>query len=293
MESGSIFALLAAMVFGSGQVLVRRATHQLEGSFTVSGTCTLLGFPLSIITLSLMGDWDRLLFLSWQGYVRLGIAGVLNLAIGRYLYFTGIRLIGSSRSAIISRIEILLSVIFGIIFLHEAVTIQLILGALCIMFGAILVSYKGGEGNFKILDRGVLFVMLTALVTAVSAVLIKPAMEEIGSPYAAAVIGYGAASLPVGLVFIFGKQQRARLFKLGRTSLLQFIAISIMFTGAHLLKYAALSISSVSVVQSLMGGLMVIFVFLFSFIINRKIDIFTWRIFIGVGVVVAGVFLIF
>ncbi len=293
MESGSIFALLGAMCFAGSTILIRRATHRAEESFTVSAITTFLGSLLLIITLSLMGDWDRLLFLSWQGYVRLGIAAVLNFAIGRYLIFTGIRLIGSSRSAIISRIEILLSVIFGIIFLQEAVTIHLVLGVLGIMFGAVLVSYERGEGNFRTPNRGVLFVMGSALFGAVSAVLIKPAMDEIGSPYAATFIVYGTASLLLGLVFIFGKQQRARLFKLGRTSLLQFIAISIMFTGAHLLKYAALSISSVSVVQSLMGGLMVIFVFLFSFIINRKIDIFTWRIFIGVGVVVAGVFLIF
>lgn len=293
MEYGSFVTLLAAMVFASGQILIRRATHQAEESFTVSWICTLIGFLLSIITLSFMSDWDRLLFLSWQAYVRLGIAGVLNFAVGRYLYFSGIRLIGPNRSAIISRIEILLSITFGVIYLHEVVTIQLILGALSIMFGAVLVSYNRGEGDFKILNRGVLFVIAAALCGAVSVVLIRPAMGEIGSPYAAAVIGYGIAFPIMSLVFIFNKQRQARLLELSRTSLLLFSIVGVIFVGGHLLRYTALSISPISVVQSLMGGSMVFFVFLLSFTINRRIDIITWRILIGMVFVVAGIFLVF
>ena len=62
--------------------------------------------------------------------------------------------------------------------------------------------------------------------------------------------------------------------------------------AGQLFRYTALGYSPVSVVQPLIGT-SVLFVLLLSFMVNRKIDVFNFRVIIGILVIVLGTFLIF
>jgi len=291
MELGPIFALLSAAAFAGVGVLIRKGVYQSEESTTAAAVSVLVGTPLFLFILPLTGDWNRLYSLSWQGFVSLGVAGILHFVLGRYLLFNAIRLMGANKTVAIGRTNILFAVIFGIVFLGEAVTTPLILGVLCIMGGATLVSFQREEGVFKLQTKGVLLVLGGALCVGIASVLIKSAMEEIGSPYVAAFISYAAAFL-LWIVLLLQKEQRAQLLQFPRSSLLILSMAAILALVGQLLRYAALNYSPVSVVQPLIGTL-ILFTFLFSFILNRKIDVFNWRVFTGIVVVLTGIFLLF
>ncbi|MBA7507949.1 hypothetical protein ES706_06679 [subsurface metagenome] len=291
MELGPVLALLSAAVFGGMGVLIRRGVYQSEESTTAAAISVFVGTPLFLFILPLTGDWNRLYSLSWQGFASLGIAGILHFVLGRYLLFNAIRLIGANKTVAIARTNILFAVISGIVFLREAVTTLLILGALCIMAGAALVSFEKEEGAFNLQLKGVLFVLSGALCVGIAAVLIRSAMEEVGSPYIAAFISYMAAFL-LWTVLLLQKEQRSQLFQLPRSSLFILSMAAILGLVGQLLRYAALNYSPVSVVQPLLGTV-VLFTFFLSFMLNRSIDVFNWRVFLGIMVVVTGTFLLF
>jgi drug/metabolite transporter (DMT)-like permease len=291
MELGPVLALLSAAVAGGAGVLIRRGVYQSEESTTAAAISVLVGTPLFLFILPLTGDWSRLYSLSWQGFAALGIAGILHFVLGRYLLYNAIRLIGANKTVALARGNTLFAVIFGIVFLGEAVTTLLILGVLSIIGGATLVSFEREEGVFKLQTKGVLLVLGAALCVATGSVLIKSTMEEVGSPYIATFISYMTAFL-LWTILLLQKEQRSQLFQLPRSSLIVLSMAAILGLVGQLLRYAALNYSPVSVVQPLIGTL-VVFTFFFSFILNRKIDVFNWRVFTGIVVVVAGIFLLF
>lgn len=295
METGLFLVILSAMCFGGGQVLIRRGTHQAEESFTAATISVIVGTLLFIVVLPLSGDWIRLCSLSWQGFSLLAGAGITNFVAGRYLAFTAIRLIGANKGGAIAKANILFGVISGIVFLHEPVTALLILGAIGIMAGVILVSFEGEGKDFFTVPawkmKGVIFALVAALFTATSSILVKQAMNEVGSPYAATFVSYIAAFFFMASILLFGKRQRDQLFQISRYNLIVLTAAAVFALAAHILRYAALIYSPVSAVQPIMGT-SVLFVFFFSLMVNRRIDVFTWRVFVGILIIVVGTFLI-
>ena len=106
------------------------------------------------------------------------------------------------------------------------------------------------------------------------------------------MISYVAASIIAILYVSFGKKQREQLIQLRRATLIDFFIAAAFTSVAQLLRYAALSYSPVSVAQPLIST-NVLFVLLFSFVLNRKIEVFTWKVILGIVVIVVGAFLLF
>ena len=67
---------------------------------------------------------------------------------------------------------------------------------------------------------------------------------------------------------------------------------SVLVSIAQLCRNWALDYSTVSVVQPLVSVSTLITIFL-SFAMNRRIELFTWRVILGALLIVGGVFLIF
>ena len=236
-------------------------------------------------------EWEKLWSLSWQGFVQLGISGIIAFVFGRLLSYSCLRLIGANKASAILRTSLLYAVILGIVILKESLTSFLILGVLCIAIGVTLVSMEKEGRVPKIFRRGVLAGLGGAFFWGISGVLIKPAIEEIGSPYAAAFVSYAAASL-VMAGMLFGKGHREQLTQLHRQSVIPLAIAGVFVTIAQLLRYVALGYSPVSVVEPLVN-ISGLFTFFFSFLLNRNIEVFTWKVFIGIVAVVAGTFLFF
>jgi len=291
MEEGLIFALLAAVCFGGSQVFVRRGIHQAGESLSATLISTFTGMLLVSFLLLFTAEWDKIWSLSWQGFVLLGTAGVIHFVAGRFLNYSCIRLIGANRASAITRTSLFYAVILGIIFLNELLTAFIILGVLCIAGGATLVSIEKEEKISKMRGKGILHGQGAAFCWGISAVLIKPGIEEIGSPLAATFISYVTASLLLAGLLL-GKRHREQLIQFSHVSLAPLVIAGIFVSIAQLTRYIALSYSPVSVVQPLLGT-NVLFTLLFSFLLNRKLEVFTWKVFTGMLATVVGAYFFF
>jgi len=290
--TGPLFAILTAMTFAITQILVRRATYQSQESFTPLAVSMLVGTPLFILLVSFAGEWQAFISFTWQQYLLLVSAGLIHLVIARYLFFNSTRIIGANPTAAITRTAVVFSVIFGVIFLDESVTGLQVVAALLIMFGAVLTTTDISRSTFRISTRGLFMGLGTALCSAGSATLIRPVMQEVDEIYAATFVMYLAAFVVILVLLGIRPRQRQAVLSQGRSTFLMLSVGAVFLVVGHLFRFTALIHSPVSVVQPLVATI-VIFVLIFSWIINRKIDIFNRQVLAGVAMVLAGVFMIY
>ena len=291
METGFYFAIVSAMAFAIAQVIVRKSTYRSGESFTALAMTALVGPPVFIILLSALGEWDAFVSFSATQYVLLASAGLVHLIIARFLYFTSTRVIGANPTAAITRSSIVFSVILGVVFLGETVTPWLVTGSIIIMVGSVMTSVDISRDTFRVSGPGLLMGFGTAIASATSAALIRPVMQETDAVYAATFVMYLAAFAGMCLILLASKRQRRTLALKERKTLLAFSAAGLVLVGGHLSRFAALTDTPVSIVQPLIAST-VVFVLLFSWIINRKIDVFNWQIIVGILMVLAGVYMI-
>ena len=291
MDIGLIFALLAAVSFSGHLVFVRKGVFQTGESFTAILITVFLGTLFFALLLIFSSGWDKLWTLSRYGLALLGIAGVLNLVVGRLLSYSSIRLLGANKATALVSTATFYPVIFGVLWLNETLTIYLGIGVVCIVGGVILISIRREAEVSKIRSGGVLIGLISALCIGMSSVLIKAALMEVDSPSTAVFISFMTASLAIGFL-LFRKEQRAQLTQLRRSALIPLMIGGVFSAIGQLLRFSALNYSPVSIVTPL-TSIAVLFVFFFSFLLNRNIEVFTWKVFIGMVAIVAGVFLLF
>lgn len=291
MEVGLIFALLSAVCFAGSQAFVKRATSQTGESLSAVFVSVFIGILLFSFLLLFIGEWDKIWSLSWQGFVLLGIAGIIHFVVGRFLNYSSVRLIGANKTSAFTRTSLFYSVSFGLIFLNEPLTAFLIPGVMCIGAGATLVSIEK-EGKIpQTQGKGVLYGLGAGFFYGTSGVLIKPAIAEIGSPFAAAFVSYVAAFILIACL-LFRRGQLEQLTQLPRQSLIPLAITGVSVSVAQLLRYIALSYSPVSVVQPLIST-SILFILLFSFLLNRNVEVFTWKVITGIVATALGAFILF
>jgi drug/metabolite transporter (DMT)-like permease len=228
----------------------------------------------------------------------LGVAGIIHFVAGRLLAYNSYRLIGVNKATVLVRTSPLYTVILGFLFLSETLTIFLIFGVLCIFAGVVLVgterkgvSQEEQRGDSGTEVKGIITALGGALCWGITPVLIKPAVEEIGSASVAAFVSYIAASIVMAL-FLFRRQHREQLVQPRfLTALIPIIIGGIFVSLAQLLNYAALIYSPASMVAPLIST-NVLFILLLSFLFNRNIEVFTLKVILGMVAVALGAFLI-
>jgi drug/metabolite transporter (DMT)-like permease len=295
MESqqlGFLFAILTAICFAIPQVLVRRVTHQSGESFTALTVSMLVGTPIFVVLVSAFGEWHDFVNFTFKQYALLAAAGVVHLIIARFLFFSSTRLIGANPTAAITRTSVIFSVVFGVVFLGESITGLQVFAAFLIMFGAILTTMEINHNAFRISARGLLMSLGTAVCSAGSATLIRPVMEETDAIYAVTFVMYLTGFIALMIILLANSDYRQRVMKQDRQSWLLLSVGGIFLVIGHLCRQSALRLSPVSIVQPLTATI-VLFVLLFSWIINRRIDVFSWRVIAGIAMVLGGVVLIY
>jgi drug/metabolite transporter (DMT)-like permease len=296
MEIGLFLALLGAVGFGVANVFIRKGVYHAGETFTATLMSITIGVVFFGFLVLVTGDWRDLFIIPWQDSLKLGIAGIIHFVLGRRFAFTCFRLIGANRASAILRSQLIYPVALGVILLDEPLTIYLVSGVLCIAIGATLVSMERGEqlsqeNNPRLLAKGILAGLAGALFWGISGVIIRPIVQEVGSPFAAAFISYIAATL-VMVGFLITGNQRRQLIHLHRDALGAIIAGGLASAVAQLLRFTALIHSPVSLVEPIIST-SGIFVFLLSFFITRNIEVMTWRVFLGIVLATAGAFLFF
>ena len=299
MDTGLILALIASVSFAAGIVMVRKTAGEAGESFSVTAMSIFTGIPFFAIAILISGEWSNLLAISWKALGLLAAAGVIHFIIGRLLGYNAFRLIGANRATPFTMTNRFYTVLFSVLFLNEPLTVYIVLGVLLMFSGAALISREKQGVEEKIekkLSRdevkGILFALGAALCWGITPVLIKPGVEEIGSSSAGAFVSYATAAIVMGFLLL-NRPRRRRLMKLPVKKSLLPMALAAVFTASgQLLYFTALGKSPASVVTPLLS-IQILFIFLFSFLVNRKIELFTPKVIIGMAATVAGTFLLF
>jgi drug/metabolite transporter (DMT)-like permease len=298
MNTSLILALLAAFTFAIGIVMVRKAAGNAGEAFTVTAMSIFTGIPFFAIAISASGGWTNLIQISWKPLVMLAAAGIIHFVIGRLTAYESWRLIGANRGTPITQLSPIPTLILSWIFLAETPTYYVVFGVLCMMAGVILISQeKGNPAGEKKLQasiqlKGILLSLVAALCWGITPVLIKPGVEQAGSAAVGSFISYLAGGLGIGLL-LFNDKRRNNFARLSFKKNILPMAIAALFTaGGQLLYYIALGKGQANTIAPLVS-IEVLFIYVISYFVNQRGEVFTLTIAIGMLAMVVGTFLLF
>jgi drug/metabolite transporter (DMT)-like permease len=295
---GQFLALLSGLGFAGSSVSIRQAVFRTRESATPVFVSTFFGTIVFSLVLLLSGKAKQLTLASPQAIAALAGAGIIIFILGTWLHYYSLKLIGANRGGPLLSASTLVAVILGVTLMNEPFTWFLALGSCFIVIGIALVSSESGGESIpgsaitkRDMVKGVAAGLSAGICFGGGPVLIKIAIDDGNSPFIALFISYLTALL---LMFIY----RLISHKLGELRVYYKKAMVPMTIGstsvsiAHLCRYLSLDYIPVSVVVPLTSTAN-LFIILLSFIINRKIELFTWKIIVGAILVVSGVFLVF
>jgi drug/metabolite transporter (DMT)-like permease len=299
MPNGLIIALFGATSWAINSVLVRRLSSRTGELFTTTATSIYFGVPFFAIILTLTGEWSLLTSVSARAYIILAVSGIVQLICGRWLNYYAFQQIGANKAGPLTATTPLYAVIFAVLFLDETLTAFLVVGVICIMAGVVLIT---GEKRSAGLPqdapskdnrlKGILAALGAAFCYGTTSVAVKYAITEIGSPYVSVFIYFVSAAFFTSFLFI--STQRRREFSGIRVNggLMPLLFIALFGTLSQFFIYLAFNYSPASRVIPLYST-NVLLVFLISFLFNRKLELFTIKIFLGMLAVVLGAFFVF
>ncbi|MFP4641947.1 MAG: EamA family transporter [Chloroflexota bacterium] len=299
--SGSGAAILCAVGIAASTVFIRRALVRTPDPFLGIIITIIVALPVLVSITALTENIGNLIAFPWEAYLVLAAAGVLHFILGRVLYYGSIHLVGANITQILVSPNPIYAVILGIILFQEPLTWRILLGTPLIIAGCVLVTWRGRQPNsdspastaktLSPLKKGLIFSIVAGLCFGLSPVLIKLGLLDGGSPALATLVSYIAAAM--GLTTFLGNRDiRKRFRHIDRAALIWFTIAGLAVAFAHWLRYMAVSLTPVSIVTPLVST-SVLFVLLFSFLINRKLETFAWNVIAGAIFVAAGASLIY
>ncbi len=298
MNTGLVLALIAAFSFAIGIVMVRKTAGDAGEAFTVTAFSIFTGIPFFAIAISASGAWSNLIAISGKAAAMLAVAGVIHFVIGRLTAYESWRLIGANRGTPITQLSPIPTLILSWIFLQETPTYYVIFGVLCMMAGVLLISQEkrnpADEKKLQARERlkGILLSLAAALCWGITPVLIKPGVQQAGSAAVGSFISYLAAGIGISLLLFNGKR-RDNFSRLSFKKNIFPMVIAGLFTAAgQLLYYAALGKGNANTIAPLVS-IEVLFIYIMSYFINRRGEVFTLKIALGMLTMVAGTFLLF
>ncbi len=291
MDIGLILSIAAAICFAAGTVSMRRGLFHTETAVGTIFVSVPIGAIYFAVLLIATAQYERLWHIPWHVFAVLAASGVINFIAGRLLSYTCVQLLGANRTGAIMRTAPLWAVVFGVGFLDESLTLLMILGILMLVFGATLASVRSEREARAVQVRGVIAGFGGALCYSLAAALIRAVIEEVGSPIAAAFVSFTVATIVVASLLL-RKYFRDQVRQLERRSVVPFVIAGTLSATAQLFRYSALGYSPVSLVEPVMST-SVIFVLVFSFFINRQMEIFSTRVIAGILLAAGGASLMF
>ena len=293
---GSIFALVAAVLFASNTILIRRAVLKVSDASLGTLISVPMGVPLFFVALVVTGQTGDLFRFSWQAYFWLSLAGILHFVVGRSLYYGCVQLVGANIAGILRRTNILVSVVLGITLLDEPLSWKLVAGVSLIIAGITLTglspqTFRRADGKFaRIPIRAVLLGFGCGLSWGISPIFIKLGLKGTGAAISGGFISFLAATVLLGIT-LMGRQRRVAVDQLTPRAAGLFFSAGLFSFSANLVRYLALSLAPASVVTPLVATEPV-FMMIFSFIFNRQLEIFSRPVIFGSILVVMGTILL-
>ena len=303
---GALLALASAFAFSVNGILVRRG---VAGAGATAGQgafiTVLLGVPFGLIAVVVTGQLFNFGEIPLGGYLLLAVTGIVHFGVGRYCNYRGVAAIGASRAVTIQAVTIPYSIFMAIFLLDEEITLLMFIGIALILGGPAVMIERGSKkpqppqgaaesATAQVPDamkvrqlEGYTFSLLAALAYGTSPILIRAAMEDSSRTAAiGTLVAYSAAAsvLTAGLA-LPGQRQLISAINLRYMRLFGGAGLSVFL--AQLLRFFALSIADVAVVNPLMR-MVGMFTLILTYLVNRSLEKITWRVVLGVMISFAG-----
>ncbi len=266
-----MFVILIPILFSLHQILVRKGFERAElfaGNFVSIATTALIFFPALILRF-----YANAVFV-----VLMVLAGILNFVLARLCFYASIKRVGANVASSLSATRIYFAEIFGAL-MGEKITPKLFIASTLIFLGVVLLSNPKKNRDFV----GVLLGLLTAVFVVLSSVVIKIGLKLHNDPIFGSSIGYISAFTLFALGYV--AKEGVELEK----SEAKFFVLALFVGVGHLLRYYALSIYPVSVVEPILS-IYPLFTILFSYAFIKNLESFNRRTILGCLLIVFGVY---
>ncbi len=175
---GELAALGAALCWTVSAILYRKAVLVAKpiSANIVRCVCTSL---ILVGGLAVIGKFQVLTSLPAYAIALACVSGVVGLGVGDTLYMFSLKFIGVARAVPITCTYPLFSLLLAVFLQGKAVTLEVVLGAVAIVFGIwLLTQEEGSEDEFPkvALVRGAVAAVVTAVVWAISIAMIDMAV---------------------------------------------------------------------------------------------------------------------
>ncbi|MDG6907396.1 MAG: DMT family transporter [Nitrososphaerota archaeon] len=292
-EMGLLFAISSAFLLGSNKLAVRKSLLKMDESFA-SFISILLAIPIFGLPLLIYGtDISRIPI---SAVIVFAGAGILNFSLGRYCIWKCISTIGANRGNIMASSQVLYAVAIAILFLHQTVDLLQGTGIALVMFGILLISFRGfSAGHFtpQQLKTGTFFGITGGLLWGVSQVLMQIGISLFKNATTASFITYLAA-IPgvIPIIYLSNRysKEEGGAFRIDRYSL-GFVIIAAMLGNFGLFfRYLSLQTIPLTIVSTINGTNPMITLVLSYFLI-RNLEHIDLRTTVGLVLSVIGVLL--
>ncbi len=299
MIFGALLALVSAFSFSVNFILVRRGFADAGATAAQGAFITvLLGVPFGLVSVLVTGQLFNFGQLAPEAYLLLAAAGIVHFGIGRYCNYRGIAAIGAPRAATIQAIAVPYSIVMAMLLLDERPTILMYAGiALILGSPALMIDRRkrpapaGGASATPAVEvrtvEGYTFSLLAAGAYGTSPILIRAAVEDAtGVAAIGTFVAYvGASAMLMATLALPTQRHLVGTINLRYMRLFGGAGFAVFF--AQLLRFFALSIADVSIVNPLMR-MIGVFTLILSYLVNRRLEHITVGVVLGVLVSFAG-----
>ncbi len=294
MIVGAVLALASAFSFSVNFILVRRGFADAGATAAQGAFITvLLGVPFGLVSVIVTGQLFNFGLLAPESYLYLAAAGIVHFGIGRYCNYRGIATIGAPRAATIQAIAVPYSIVMAMILLGERptilmyVAIALILGSPALMIDRGKRQATAAPAIEMRMAEGYTFSLLAAAAYGTSPILIRAAVEDAtGTAAIGTFVAYvGASAMLIAMLGL--PTQRHLIGTINFRYMRLFGGAGFSVFMAQLLRFFALSVAEVSVVNPLMR-MIGVFTLILSYLVNRRLEHITLGVVLGVLVSFAG-----
>jgi uncharacterized membrane protein len=259
---GGLLALISAVSFAITNAGVRRGV--ISGSAVQATTISIpVGVPVFLLALALGGGFGVFGDLPRASVIAFAITGVTHFVIGRYANYRAIGAIGTNLAGPIMQFNLVVSLVFAILFLGETLTLPRIVGIILIFAGPAVVSREGAKRSraavagaaFKPrMVEGYLFAAASAFFYGLTPVLLRYAGGGRGldSALAGGVISASSASVVI-LILLAAPGHWREVRSVDPEAAKWFLFSGVMVYVSQVFYYMALALTPVTIVSPIMA----------------------------------------
>jgi drug/metabolite transporter (DMT)-like permease len=282
---GKELALVTALCFGLNPVTLKLGFAR-QGR---SDVAVVIGLAVAIpLYLLLVPFWGGLYIdqLTIAAVVGFALGGLFGGGIGRRWMYTAIDKLGAAPATAIKNSAPVITTALAVLLLGESVTWLQVAAIVGIVLGITLVTWKRGQGMKQLAAAGILAAVGSAISYGIRPLFLEYGLSEANVPLTGALIGAIAAFIYATALTRISDIRGAVDFR--SPALWLFAASGTLQAFGFLAFTLALSADNVTVVYPVTSSAP-IFTLGFTALLLRGQETVTWRIVLGVALVVIGV----